>query len=40
LTQGFLFRKIPEEATGQERRRGCLEEAGSAYSGGGEDGDG
>ena len=28
LTQGFFIRKISEEATGQERRRGCLEEAG------------
>ena len=36
---GF-FREIIEEVTGQERRRGCLEEAGSAYSGRGEDGDG
>jgi len=39
LTQVF-FREILEEATGKERRRGCLEEAGQAYSGGGEDGDG
>ncbi len=36
LTQGVF----PEEATGQERCRGCLEEAGQAYSGRGEDGDG
>jgi hypothetical protein len=28
LTQVFSFRKILEEATWQERRRGCLEEAG------------
>ena len=40
LTQGFFFRKISEEATRQERRRGCLEEAGQAYSGRGPDGDG
>jgi hypothetical protein len=39
LTHGF-FREIPEEAIGQERCRGCLEEAGQAYSGRGEDGDG
>jgi hypothetical protein len=38
LTHGF-FRKTPEEAIGEERRRGCLEEAGQAYSGRGEDGD-
>jgi hypothetical protein len=38
LTQGF-FRQILEEATGEERRRGCLEEVGQAYSGRGEDGD-
>ena len=35
----YLFRKIAEEATGKERCRGCLEEAGQAYSGRGEDGD-
>ena len=39
LTHGS-FRKIAEEATGEERRRGCLEEAGQAYSGRGEDGNG
>ena len=33
-------RKIPEEATRQERRRGCVEEAGQAYSGRSTDGDG
>ena len=26
--QAFCFRKIPEETPGQERRRGCVEEAG------------
>jgi hypothetical protein len=40
LIQPFFFdRKIAEEATGKERCRGCLEEAGQAYSGRGEDGD-
>ena len=39
LTQHFL-RKFAEEAAGEERCRGCLEEAGQAYSGRGEDGDG
>ena len=34
------LRKIPEEATRQERRGGCLEEVGQSYSGRGEDGDG
>ena len=37
LTQ-FFCRKIPEEATGEERRRGCFEEAGQAYSRRGKDG--
>jgi hypothetical protein len=40
FTYGFFLRKIPEEVTWEERRRGCLEEAGQAYSGRGEDGDG
>ena len=33
-------RKILKEATRKERRRGCFEEAGQAYSGRGEDGNG
>ena len=39
LAHGF-FREVLEEVTRQERRRGCLEEAGQTYSGRGEDGDG
>lgn len=35
-----FLRKNPEEVTWQERRRGCLEEAGQDYSGKGKDGDG
>ena len=35
----IFFRKVPKEATRQERCRGCLEEARQAYSGRGEDGD-